>query len=180
MRLSRHLGRLLATELLAVALASCAPINVGSYVDRRINFAQYGTYDWGPVEAFATGDPRLDNNPFFQERLTHAVESRLAARGLEKSTSATPQLLIHYHASVSQQISPDGADQNNGSCAGCQPYVYEAGTIVLDFIDTRTNRLVWRGWTEGSIEGVINNQAWMEKRIDEAVARILEKFPRRL
>jgi len=40
--------------------------------------------------------------------------------------------------------------------------------------------LIWRGWAEGSIEGVIDNQTWMESRIDEAVAKILERLPRNL
>ena len=40
----------------------------------------------------------------------------------------------------------------SGSMARRQPYVYEAGTLLLDFVDTRTNRVVWRGWAEGSVE----------------------------
>jgi hypothetical protein len=31
-----------------------------------------------------------------------------------------------------------------------------------------------------SLDGVVDNQEWMEKRIDDAVARILAKLPRRL
>jgi hypothetical protein len=58
--------------------------------------------------------------------------------------------------------------------------VYDAGTLLIDLVDARTNRLVWRGWAEGSVDGVIDNQEWMEARIDEAVTRILERLPRRL
>jgi hypothetical protein len=63
---------------------------------------------------------------------------------------------------------------------GRRPSAYEAGTLVLDFVDTRTNRLVWRGWAEDTVDGVIDNQDWMEQKIDEAVTRILETRPRRL
>lgn len=179
MRWSPRFGSVVAIGLAAVAVARCAPIKVDSYASRGADFARYRTYDWGPVETFATGDPRLDNNPFFQDRLKEAVEKRLAAAGFEK-TPAAPQLLVHYHASVSQELNPDGADQKYGYCESCQPYVYDAGTILLDFVDTATKRLIWRGWAEGSLEGVIDDQAWMEKKIDGAVARILARFPRRL
>ena len=37
---------------------------------------------------------------------------------------------------------------------------------------------VWRGWAEGSIEGAIDDQQWMENRIDRAVTQILAKLPR--
>ena len=57
--------------------------------------------------------------------------------------------------------------------------MFDAGTIVIDLIDARSRRLVWRGWAEGGIDGVVDDQASMEQRIDEAVARILEKFPSR-
>ena len=55
--------------------------------------------------------------------------------------------------------------------------MYDAGTLVIDLVDARTNKLVWRGWSEGNVEGVVNNQRWMEERIDEAVTRIFERLP---
>jgi hypothetical protein len=124
-----------------------------------------------------TGDPRLDNNRFFQERVEAAVELQLSARGFEKATDA-PDLLVRYYASVEQQVNANGADRPNVSCEECRPFVFDAGTIVIDLIDARTHRLVWRGWEEASIDGVVNDQAWMEKRIDRSVTRILEQLPR--
>ena len=60
------------------------------------------------------------------------------------------------------------------------PGWYDAGTLMIDLVDTRTNKLVWRGWAEGSIEGAIDNQDWMERRIGEAVGRIMERLPHNL
>ena len=171
------LGRLAAVALSALALTACASMDVRSFVERGADVSQYRTYTWGPADAQATGDSRLDNNPFFHERIQAAVEQRLNARAFEKTTADPPDLLIHYHASVTQQINANGTDQPYVSCEDCKPYVYDAGTIVVDLVDARTHRLVWRGWAEGSIDGVVDDQAWMEKRIDEAVARILERLP---
>jgi hypothetical protein len=52
------------------------------------------------------------------------------------------------------------------------------GTLFIDFIDARTNTLAWRGWAEGSLDGVIDDQRWMEKVIDATVAKILARLPR--
>ena len=176
-----RLGRLTALALSALVLTGCAPImHVSSFAERGIDLRQYHTYNWAPDDQLATGDPRLDNNRFFLERLQADVDKQLATRGFEKTMSGTPELLLHYHASITQRLDANGADQPYGYCNDCRPYVYDAGTILLDFVDARTNKLAWRGWAEGSMDNVIDNQKWMEEKIDEAITRILEKLPRRL
>ena len=173
--------RFAAVAVLAMALTGCATMNVRSYVERGTDLARYHTYTWGPADTLSTGDPRLDNNPFFHERIRADVEKRLAGKRFEKTTLGTPDLLVHYHASVNQRIDVNGADREYGYCVAdddCRPYVSEAGTLTLDLVDTRTNKVIWRGWAEGTVDGVIDNQDWMEQKIDEAVTRILERLPR--
>ena len=64
----------------------------------------------------------------------------------------------------------------------CLPQVinYEQGTLVVDIVDAHSNKVVWRGWAQDSVEGVIDNQDRMERQLDEAVTRMLEQFPRTL
>jgi hypothetical protein len=175
-----RLERLTALALSALVLTGCASMKVNSYMERGMALGQYHTYGWGPTDTFTTGDPRLDNNPFFQDRVQADVDKALATRGFEKTTSAKPDLLIHYHASVTQQVDVNAADQKYGYCDDCRPYVFDAGTLTIDFVDTRTNRLVWRGWAEDSLDRVVDHQDWLEQKIDEAVTRILERLPQRL
>ena len=157
-------------------------MTVSSHVDRGINFARYRTYDWGPADALPTGDPRLDKNPFFKDHVEGAVEKQLAARGLEMSSWGTPDLLIHYHASINQRIDVNRLDRRYGYCYGvdCLPDVieYEAGTLVLDIVDSRTNRVIWRGWAQDTVEGVLNNEDEMARQINEAITRMLARLPR--
>jgi hypothetical protein len=54
---------------------------------------------------------------------------------------------------------------------------YEAGTLVLDALDARTNQLVWRGSARQSVDALIDNQEWMEKYVDQSVARVMATFP---
>jgi hypothetical protein len=159
--------------------AGCATMNVNSYTGVGIDLRQYRTYNWGPPDTYSTGDARLDNNRFFDERVRARVDEQLARRGFEKTASAPPDLLVHYHASVSQEIDIRELDRSSSYCADydCEPFIYDKGTLFVDLVEPRTDKLIWRGWAEGSIDGVIDNQAWMESRIDEIVAKILGRLP---
>jgi hypothetical protein len=175
-----------AAVIVAIAGAwlagGCATMHVDSYSERGIDFRQYRTYNWGPPDTSSTGDPRLDNNPFFDERVRARVDEQLARRGFEKTISEQPDLLVHYHANVSQAIDVRELDSSISYCAenDCRPFIYDKGTLFVDLVEPRANKLVWRGWAEGSIDGVVDDQSWMESQIDEAVAKILARMPNRL
>src|SRR5574338_1556470 len=96
--------RTLIVLLAVAAMAGCATLTVSSHIERTANFSDYVTYDWGPPDNLPVGDPRLDNNPFFRDHLQGAIEKQLAMKGYERALSGDPDLLVHYHASVSQKV----------------------------------------------------------------------------
>jgi hypothetical protein len=169
---------LLATMALAMALTGCASMAVHSYVPRGQDLARYRTYQWASVDALSTGDPRLDNNRFFDERVRAAVDRELAGKRLEKA-AFDADLVVHYHASVTQEVDVRGVQPEYKYCEeeNCGPYAYEAGTLLIDFVDARTQQLVWRGWAEANLDGVIDNQRSMELTVDDTVKRILRGLP---
>jgi uncharacterized protein DUF4136 len=168
--------------LVVIASGCAATMAVSSHVDRYVKFAQYRTFDWGPADALPTGDPRLDRDPFFKDHLQGAVERGLAARGLELTSSGAPDLLIHYHASISERIDVNSAERMYGYCGAtdCPPETarYEAGTLVLDFVDSRTNKLVWRGWAQNGVEDMLQNRDAMAETLNQAVTEMLRRLPR--
>jgi hypothetical protein len=166
--------------MIALALAGCATLHVNSFLERGADFSRYRSYAWAERGAFATGDPRLDNNRFFTQRIEEAVDMQLASRGFEKTSAGSADVLLHIHARVDQHLDTAGFDRIDGRCVDdtCRPDVYDAGTLMVDFMDRRTNQLAWRGWAERSFEGVVDDQQWMEATIDKAVARILAQLPR--
>jgi len=169
------------TAIAALAIAGCATMNVSSHIERNVNFSEYATYDWGPPDNLPVGDPRLDNNPFFNDYLQGAVEKKMAAKGFERATPGAADLLIHYHASVNQKLDVYTADNRYGYCYGnCEPQVsdYELGTLVIDIVDAKTKKVVWRGWSQDTMNGVIDNQARLEKQVDEGVTRMMTLLPR--
>ena len=161
-----------------IGIVACAPMQVRTYVPRDSDMRKYHTYGWAPAGAFETGDPRLDNNTIFIERLQNAVDRQMVRKGWASAPARQADLVIHFHARINQRL--DLADVPSGQVnedSGGGPLVYDAGTLLLDFVEPRSSTLVWRGWAEGSVEGVIDNQASMNEKIDTAVARILETFP---
>ena len=50
---------------------------------------------------------------------------------------------------------------------------YTQGTLVLDFVDNRTKKLVFRGVGSGTIGSAEANA----RKVQEAVTRITAKFP---
>jgi len=161
-----------------LAMAGCAPLTVRSTLEGGVDFSQYRTYDWASGGTW-TGDPRLDSNPFFHEYLKSAVEAQLLTKRIERTGYGTADLLVHYHVNTTQKLYMREDDDVSDAVAGARLEVYDEGTILIDFVDARTNRLVWRGWAERSIDGVVDDQEWMEQTIDEAVARILDRLPTR-
>jgi uncharacterized protein DUF4136 len=165
--------------LLATTLAGCATLHVYSFVERGADVRHYRSYNWAVEPSRATGDPRLDSNPFFDDRIHMAVEKELAKRGFEKADAAEAQLRLNYHASITQEIDLGAADADLGICYSCAPTVYDAGTLLIDLVDNHTGKLVWRGWAEGGLNDAIDSQDLMEARIDETVRRIFERLPYR-
>jgi hypothetical protein len=162
-----------------LAAFACAPMTIHTYLETGTDLRHYHTYNWGPSDTWSTGDPRLDNNRFFDERVRQRVEQALEQRGYEKTPSQAPDIQLHYHASVSQDLEARNIDAAYACSRGdCGSQVFDKGTLVIDLVDPRTKKLLWRGWAEGSIDGVIDNQAWMEARVDDVVARILKQLPR--
>jgi hypothetical protein len=51
---------------------------------------------------------------------------------------------------------------------------------VLDIVDARTNRVIWRVWAQDSVEAILNNEDRMAKKIHEAVTRMLASLPPKL
>jgi uncharacterized protein DUF4136 len=179
----RLLLRFATLVLLVATPSACATrMTVSSHVEHGLDLSRYRTFDWGPADALPTGDARLDKDPFFNDHVQGAVETGLAARGFHLiAPGETADLLIHYHANISRRINVNHGARAYDYCsqADCPPELveYEAGTLVLDVVDARTNKLIWRGWAQNSVEDMLHKPDIMAKTIDEAVTRMLLRLP---
>ena len=168
---------------LGLTLASCSAVTAGSYLSSPTGLAAYTSIGWGATEGVEegvqTGDPRLDSNPFFYDRVRADLRQGLISRGYAFATSGTPDLHVHIHVNMTQEIDTSLIDQEFCAEGDCRPFIYDSGTLVVDLVDPVSNRLVWRGWAESSLGELVNDQSAMERRIDDSVEQILARLPAR-
>jgi len=152
---------------------------VNAYTTPTTDLRAHRTYAWDTAELESTGDPRLDHNRFFKDRVQRAVDAQMSFRGFEKMAGGTPELTLHVHARVNQRVEPAQPEGPGGSCTHqeCRSYVYDEGTLRIDITGTRTGALIWSGWAETSLDGVVDNQALMNQVIEQAVSSICARLP---
>jgi hypothetical protein len=158
-------------------------MGVGSYIASPLEATRYRTYDWGPPDSLPKSDPRLDTHAVFNDHLTGAIDLGLAAKGLVRAEAGTtPDLLIHYHATAQRQFLELEVDpafntyppQYRGDSAIRE---YDAATLVLDVVEARTQRLLWRGWVEDALANILDDQRRMERHVAASVKNLMEELP---
>lgn len=190
---------LLATGLaLAAGLPACAPrVNVEQR--DNVNYSRYHTFDFADTEVKTSGnDNPLLRSPIAQDRIKQAIASELNKRGL-RQVETNPDFLVTTHTFVEQAertvydtqpaagfaypyaVSYRGGflPVNYGYWYGPSYYSqprtqqYHEGTLVIDFIDRRTNNLVWRG----SVADPIDDAGRLGSEFSKNAKDILDKFP---
>ena len=168
--------------LSVLLLGACATVHAGADFAPGLRLEQYRTFDWAGGDSLPIGDPRLENNPFFDSRVRAAVELELAARGITRA-AVSPDLLVHYHASVRQRVDVIRADEGRGYTSPRdsrtdQVLEFEEGTLIVDIAEPKAKAILWRGWSQTDVGGLLENPREMEKRIRESVRLMMLKFPR--
>jgi hypothetical protein len=120
------------------------------------------------------------------QRVKKAVNAELQAKGL-MMTSDNPDFLIAQHLGTKDkvQVRNLGYDYGPrrgywggdwGGPGGVSTYEYEEGSLILDFVDAKSKKMIWRGAANAEVQN-IDTPEKREKLISEAVHEILKKFP---
>ncbi|MFQ5824758.1 MAG: DUF4136 domain-containing protein [bacterium] len=161
---------------LMLGLMSCSSITIKSDYDREVNFAKYKSYKWMAYPKKRRRDV-VQKNSLVDKRIRRAVESDLRAKGYKIKEAGKTDAVIVYHVGVKQKV--DVSTVNYGYWRGwprgrrVYAHRYKEGTIIIDIVDPELNQLVWRGWAVG----VVGDPEESEEKINEAVNKILEKYP---
>ena len=181
MTLSPRVAAITAITFTALVVTGCAvPLSVGSYQERGVDLSRYHTYAWGRTGDQPTGDPRLDGNEIFHDRVRAEAERWLRRRGFLKVT-ANPDATVRYRVAVADDIEDPTIDRLSGYCPqdDCAAYLFQSGTLVFELADPQTNRTLWRGWATRTVDGLVNDQNRLEEMIGDVVARVFERLPAR-
>lgn len=171
MLMNRRALSSLALSLLALALPACSGIGVTSDHAPGIDFAALETYAWkAPAPAEAPAGAASEDD-LVRARIQRAVDRELAAKGLRAVPAAEASLLVLQHLRVAERY-----QINDPYYAYESVEEYEEGTLIIDLVDARTQKLVWRGTGESRLRPE-NTPAQREERIDSVVAAILAQYP---
>jgi hypothetical protein len=187
----------LVGAVLVLGLAACAgaPTRTHTNYDPTSvrEVGSFHTYAWLPVPEGA--DPRI-YNPTFQARVQQAVDRKLRARGYQK-VDQDPDFKVGWHGALEDKVGADVIDPVYGYTwdpwfdpffgpvafgGGGVPEEetaareYEQGTLILDVVDARSNKLVWRGTAQAALSESME-EGKSQKLIDSAVDELLKKFP---
>lgn len=168
------------TGLTALVLGCGIAIRAGADFQPGTSFETYRTFGWGSADELPTGDPRLDNNPFFQERMRLAIADELLRLGFVYD-ERSPDLLVHYHASIRERVDVYAVDEELGYNPeygpGTQVIQYDEGTILVDIADADSKRILWRGWAQSDLGSVIEDRDATEKNLRESMKLMFAELP---
>jgi len=166
---------------LVVAISGCSTMRVSYDYDPQADFSGMNTFDWHPAPQGASV------NEMVVQQVRDEVKPQLEARGLT-SGKQDPDFLIAIHGGTVAKL--DIVDWGYsyggpGRYGRYGPYStshridvheYEEGNLVLDFVDSDTKKLVWRGTATDALDAHATPEE-RRKQIKEAITKILAKYP---
>jgi len=159
--------RVALAVLLTATVAYAQKVSVDS--DPAAPFASYKTYAWVP------GTPAPD--PLNEDRLHAAVNAQLESRGLAMNTTA-PDLIVTTNVTTQerQELIPEGFGWGPwlGAYGPAAVETYVEGTLVVDFYDAKTKKMIWRGVATATASDKPTKNA---KKMNKALDKMFERFP---
>lgn len=154
----RLVGRMALVLLVAGLASSCHAHQTSARTDLPTDFATYRTYAWmRHVDSLARSRDSIGYDDEILEGRIHALLGKeLTTRGLRRD-AAEPDILLQYHLGsreVERVIAEPRYDYYQDPYEVVNAMRVEHvinGRLLIDVIDRRTKRLVWRGVSIGEL-----------------------------
>jgi hypothetical protein len=173
--------------LFALMLGACSSLKVTSDYDPEADFSAWQTYTWAQRTPQGDDDPRVYND-ITAARVKAAANKALQAKGYQEMVAGQPDFLVAWHAAIDGKISVQTVHSYYGygwgywgpGYGGSQTYVnqWNEGTLAIDIIDARQNKLVWRGMAQDAIENRSSPEA-AQRYLEDVLAKLMASFPTR-
>lgn len=170
----------IATFMTTVSLMLFGTIAIAQNVtydfDHSANFSRFRTYAW--VNGSSVAD-ELNHR-----RIVSAIELQLASKGFARvATSASPDVLVAYHASFDKNLEINGFSTGwggfrwGGSRTGtARVDEILIGTLAVDMVDAKTKTIVWRAMASKEID-VKASPEKRDRNITRAVEKLFKNYP---
>ena len=184
---------LLMVSGIAVVSSGCSSMTIRSSHDPFAWFPDSGSFGWVSGPQNLPNDPRVDRASL-DARIRKAVESQLATKGYRLTSDGKPDFLVAYHVAIESELSGAAVDKDyyswgydpdgrwsfgpNRQLPQSRGPVHERGSLVLDIVDPGATRILWQASAQARIV-VSASKEEKDRRVNEAVRRMLERFPPR-
>jgi hypothetical protein len=171
--------------VLAAALVGCSSVKVRTEYDPAAPFKTYRTYAWLPT-APGPEQPAAMRNPEAYARVVAAVDREMAAKKLVRtSVDANPDFLVSVLGWTRSGVEVVNYGYTYAGAYAYGPYgagamvpvnevrEYTEGTLLLDFVDAKSRKLVWRGTATDTVTSPESVRA----SIDAAARELLAAYP---
>jgi hypothetical protein len=158
-----------------LVLASCVAWISGPWaavsveIDDDLQFSSYATYAWRP------GKPA--QHTWVQDQIVRSVEDALEGRGLRKVDDAA-DVYVQTYALIDEHTLQELADPVQWEfwtgVSSVDLYTINIGSLVVDLVDGRTERMVFRGLVT---ETAAKTTKKTEQRIHRAVMKVFGRIP---
>jgi hypothetical protein len=190
--LNRNVIRAVAAGALGLDLAACNTLPVTTDVNPNMSVLNCHTYAFAKEYIANANQPAAYGNPLNAERLRVAIESNLAARGIQRADHATADCVVGY-AMGTRQVLNDyyggfgpswgfGYGYGWGRRGGVYgawgwdgPYVSDETRIAVDLFDAKSHTPIWHASVSQSVGDLTGPNA--EAKIGAGTAAIFAKFP---
>jgi hypothetical protein len=172
----KTLLKLLGMGLVLTTLAACDPAVKTDY-DPSFDFQSLKTFTFKPQNR-KPADP-LAANTLVSDRIRQALESQLTAAGYQYQTKAEPDFLVAYHFRTKQQTDIEDLDYGMpyrwrwGFGPDLLVRHYTVGTLIVDLIDPKTRKLIWRGSVSNDLA---TGPQGSEKQINDGAQALISRF----
>lgn len=173
----RSLKITIVLVLFAVVFTSCSSVKVATDYDKDVNFNQYQSFAF-----FKPGIDKAEISDLDKKRILRAIEAEMQQKGFTKSDD--PDLLVSIFTKTKENINIYNNNYAYGYGWGWHPWYWGSGyntvnsttegTLYIDLIDAEQKELVWQGMGTAALAKDVDRK---QKRINEIVEEILEKYP---
>lgn len=154
-------------------------------------------FDFSSLKTFSVAETKQDSkeniliSPFTLSHIHAVLEDELSKR-YQKAGQAKPDFIVNYHVVVEEKIDPRSYDNlygygfyGRGYYRYPNPFfygpnaglrVYNQGSLIIDILDGKTDKPIWRGVSEKRLSRGMAPQQQREV-LSQAVNEVIAYFP---
>ncbi|HSX83910.1 MAG TPA: DUF4136 domain-containing protein [Cellvibrio sp.] len=156
-------------------------------------------YDFSALKTYHVAEARQETkdeiliSPFTFSHIHSVIDRELAQSYQQAPAETKPDFLVNYHIVIEEKLDPGTYDRLYGygyygrgyryyypaplfyGTTG-SPRVYNQGSLIVDIVDAKTEKPIWRGVSEKRLRSGLTPQEQREI-LTSAVIEIINKFP---